>query len=151
MWEPQHLTIIWASTARYEDTFTFTTLLVFSYLRHDLPICFFPSGFPVKAFRFMLCVLLPTSSSWFVYFNYIRRPVQFTKLLFLFSEHACTWCQNCSCNFRNIRENMVGSWIVIAMNVSAQYEEVKSTYLLLSHHCTTITHFSTPQSEQSYF
>jgi hypothetical protein len=35
MWEPQHLTTLWASTACYRDTFTFTfTLCV---LTHEVP------------------------------------------------------------------------------------------------------------------
>jgi hypothetical protein len=32
MWEPQHLTALWVSTARYRDTFTFTSIYIHNVL-----------------------------------------------------------------------------------------------------------------------
>jgi hypothetical protein len=44
MWEPQHLTALWVSTARYRDIFTFASTIRLGYsvmadvLRHSDPI-----------------------------------------------------------------------------------------------------------------
>jgi hypothetical protein len=66
MWEPQHLTTLWVSTARYRDTYTYLYLLVVKLTGLELPPSFGTGEGSLRVLRFSLPILIPTTAphSW---------------------------------------------------------------------------------------